>query len=164
MSEQWDKPISHHYEEACRQTSKPSQQQVASQHPVIKECGTTVNTLLLARILAESHGSLRIHETDWKDFHTAFEKHACSCVCVCVNVHFQNLKLTKRIWKEDRRRDPSGGMSFWDERMSSSFQLCASPLCQSTSPTGKLNQSLRHASIIGLSRITLCMPFFPRHT
>lgn len=36
-SELWDEPLSHHYEEACRQTSKPTQQQVASQHPVIKE-------------------------------------------------------------------------------------------------------------------------------
>lgn len=37
MSELWDKQLSHHYQEACRQTSKPTQQQVASLHPVIKE-------------------------------------------------------------------------------------------------------------------------------
>ncbi|PWA31885.1 hypothetical protein CCH79_00006491 [Gambusia affinis] len=58
MSEQRDKPISHHYEEACRQRSKPPQQQVASPHPVIKACGTIVNTLLLAQILAESRGAV----------------------------------------------------------------------------------------------------------
>lgn len=55
--------------------------------------------LLLAQILAESHGSLLIHVPDWKDFLIVFE---AMCAAVFVpNMHFQYLKLTKRIWKED---------------------------------------------------------------
>lgn len=101
MSEQRDKPISHHYEEACRQRSKPPQQQVASPHPVIKECGTIVNTLLLAQILAESRGSLQIHEPDWTDFLTLKNMRAAVSVCPT--------KLTDTIWKDGQKEKRSEG-------------------------------------------------------
>lgn len=66
-----DKPLFHDCRESCRQRRGPSKQQVASQHPVIKE---SVNTAALAPILT---GSLLIHVPDRKIlFLDAFEVHA----------------------------------------------------------------------------------------
>lgn len=83
-SKMWDEPFPHHYEETGRQTREPAQQQVASQHPVIKgNSGTTVNTEVLALMLAESHGSLLIHAPDWKKFFLMRLK-LCMQLCLCV--------------------------------------------------------------------------------
>lgn len=148
---------------------------MASQHPVIKECATTVNTLLLAQILAESHGSLHIHVPDWKDFLTTFEAPCAACVCVCANVHFQYLKLTKRIWKEDRTREAVRGKRGFEEMKEclrfSCFVLLfsvihhlpprAEPFC--------VLQSSRQTSTIRLLRIKLgvrflvSLRFYSRH-
>lgn len=62
-----DEQLLHHYRESCRQKRKPSKQQVASRHPVIKEI---VNTAVLALILT---GSLLIHVPDRKIFLDVFE-------------------------------------------------------------------------------------------